>query len=171
MPRRSCQTLGNTKGLPARFGVSQWSPFASRWPLWHAGICAGLAGASVLRRSYEVSPSHRRNTGRSSRALRRWHEWRWLSLAPCRRSPGALVLGSCRTKQAPCNSGRPFSQALARPGTPSAAGSVVVRARTSRQVSARAALSFAERVSPNPSIERTCQGPLRAPWPAAHVKR
>ena len=25
--------------------------------------------------------------------------------------------------------------------------------------------------SPNPSIERTCQGPLRAPCPAAHVKR
>ena len=24
---------------------------------------------------------------------------------------------------------------------------------------------------PNPSIERTCQGPLRAPWPAAHVER
>ena len=24
---------------------------------------------------------------------------------------------------------------------------------------------------PNPSIERTCQGPLRAPCPAAHVKR
>ena len=27
------------------------------------------------------------------------------------------------------------------------------------------------RVSPNPSIERTCQGPLRAPCPAAHVER
>jgi hypothetical protein len=27
------------------------------------------------------------------------------------------------------------------------------------------------RQAPNPSIERTCQGPLRAPWPAAHVER
>ena len=26
-------------------------------------------------------------------------------------------------------------------------------------------------LTPNPSIERTCQGPLRAPCPAAHVKR
>ena len=26
-------------------------------------------------------------------------------------------------------------------------------------------------VRPNPSIERTCQGPLRAPCPAAHVER
>ena len=26
-------------------------------------------------------------------------------------------------------------------------------------------------VSSNPSIERTCQGPLRAPCPAAHVER
>ena len=25
--------------------------------------------------------------------------------------------------------------------------------------------------APNPSIERTCQGPLRAPCPAAHVER
>ena len=28
-----------------------------------------------------------------------------------------------------------------------------------------------ERVRPNPSIERTFQRPLRALWPAAHVKR
>ena len=31
--------------------------------------------------------------------------------------------------------------------------------------------SFLGEVSPNPSIERTYQRPLRALWPAAHVER
>jgi len=32
-------------------------------------------------------------------------------------------------------------------------------------------IALAPNVSPNRSIEGTCQGPLRALWPAAHVER
>ena len=39
------------------------------------------------------------------------------------------------------------------------------------QAGNRGAASEFGRVRPNPFIERTCQGPLRAPWPAAHVER
>src|SRR5450432_2163129 len=83
--------------------------------LWYAAIYAGTGLASVLRRSYEVSPSHGRSLVGCSRALRRWHEWRRLAFAPSKRSVGALVLDSCPARQAR-NPGDPFGQAIVAPG-------------------------------------------------------